>query len=161
MADAEITTRALQSACSKRNAWCGEQIRTLLNRSRGCQTLINLRRGASSRTHLVLQAYCLTDIDEINPLGIKFGTERQDVFRYSLVSRQLGRCLKSIELDTQAYSRKTFLSSGFTVSGWVTSAILQRRKQEHACAWISLIEIYFGLQYENIVSVLDTYHWTA
>ncbi len=41
------------------------------NRSRGCQTLINLRRAASSRTHLVLQAYCLTDVDEINPLGIE------------------------------------------------------------------------------------------
>ncbi len=45
----------------------------LLNRSqsRGCQTLINQRRAASSRTHLVLQAYCLTDVDEINPLGIE------------------------------------------------------------------------------------------
>ncbi len=41
------------------------------NRYRGCQTLINLRRAASSRTHLVLQAYCLTDVDEINPLGIE------------------------------------------------------------------------------------------
>ncbi len=40
-------------------------IRTVLNRSRGCQTLINLQRAASSRTHLVLQAYCLTDVDEI------------------------------------------------------------------------------------------------
>ncbi len=46
-------------------------IRTLSNHSRGCQTLINLRRAASSRTHLVLQAYCLTDVDEINPLGIE------------------------------------------------------------------------------------------
>ncbi len=46
-------------------------IRTVSNRSRGCQTLINLRRAASSRTHLVLQAYCLTDVDEINPLGIE------------------------------------------------------------------------------------------
>ncbi len=44
---------------------------TVSNCSRGCQTLINLRRAASSRTHLVLQAYCLTDVDEINPLGIK------------------------------------------------------------------------------------------
>ncbi len=43
----------------------------LLNRSCGCQTLINLRRAASSRTQLVLQAYCLTDVDEINPLGIE------------------------------------------------------------------------------------------
>ncbi len=34
------------------------------------QTLINLRRIASSRTHLVLQAYCLTEI-EINPLGFE------------------------------------------------------------------------------------------
>ncbi len=41
-------------------------IRMLSNRSRGCQTLINLLR-----THLVLQAYCLTDVDEINPLGIE------------------------------------------------------------------------------------------
>ncbi len=46
-------------------------IHALSNRSRGCQTLINLRRAASSRTHLVLQAYCLTDVDEINPLGIE------------------------------------------------------------------------------------------
>ncbi len=46
-------------------------IRTLSNRSRRCQTLINQWRAASSRTHLVLQAYCLTDVDEINPLGIK------------------------------------------------------------------------------------------
>ncbi len=46
-------------------------IRTVSNRSHGCQTLINLHRGASSRTHLVLQAYCLTDVDEINPLGIE------------------------------------------------------------------------------------------
>ncbi len=46
-------------------------LRALLNRSRGCQTLINLWRAASSRTHLVLQAYCLTDVDEINPLGIE------------------------------------------------------------------------------------------
>ncbi len=42
-----------------------------MNRSRGCQTQINLFRIASSRTHLVMQAYCLTDIDEINPLGIE------------------------------------------------------------------------------------------
>ncbi len=27
--------------------------------------------NASSQTHLVLQAYCLTDVDEINPLGIE------------------------------------------------------------------------------------------
>ncbi len=33
--------------------------------------LNNQRRVASSQTHLVLQAYCLTDIDEINPLGIE------------------------------------------------------------------------------------------
>ncbi len=46
-------------------------IHKLLNRSRGCQTLINLWRAASSQTHLVLQAYCLTDVDEINPLGIE------------------------------------------------------------------------------------------
>ncbi len=46
-------------------------IRTVSNRSRGCQTLINLWRAASSQTHLVLQAYCLTDADEINPLGIE------------------------------------------------------------------------------------------
>ncbi len=46
-------------------------ISTLLNRSRRCQTRINLRRTASSWTHLVLQAYCLTDVDEINPLGIE------------------------------------------------------------------------------------------
>ncbi len=26
---------------------------------------------AACRTHLVLQAYCLTDVDEINPLGIE------------------------------------------------------------------------------------------
>ncbi len=45
-------------------------IHMVLNRSRGCQTLINQRCAASSRTHLVLQAYCLTDADEINPLGI-------------------------------------------------------------------------------------------
>ncbi len=46
-------------------------IRTISNHSRGCQTLINLWCAASSRTHLVLQAYCLTDVDEINPLGIE------------------------------------------------------------------------------------------
>ncbi len=46
-------------------------IRTVSNRSRGCQTLINLRHAASSQTHLVLQAYCLTEVDEINPLGIE------------------------------------------------------------------------------------------
>ncbi len=33
--------------------------------------LIDQRRVASSQTHLVLQAYCLTDVDEINPLGIE------------------------------------------------------------------------------------------
>ncbi len=32
------------------------------------------------------------------------------------------------------------------------------REQEHPCAWISLNEIYFGLQYENIVSVLAFGH---
>ncbi len=46
-------------------------IRMVSNHSRGCQTLINLWRATSSRTHLVLQAYCLTDVDEINPLGIE------------------------------------------------------------------------------------------
>ncbi len=46
-------------------------IRTVSNRSRGCQTLINQCRVASSQTHLVLQAYCLTGVDEINPLGIE------------------------------------------------------------------------------------------
>ncbi len=46
-------------------------IRTLLNRSRGCQTLINLRHATSSQTHLVLQAYCLTEVDDINSLGIE------------------------------------------------------------------------------------------
>ncbi len=46
-------------------------IRTGSNRSRGCQILINQRRVASSRTHLVLQAYCLTEVDAINPLGIE------------------------------------------------------------------------------------------
>ncbi len=44
-------------------------IRTLSNRSRRCQTLINLRQ--SNTPNLVLQAYCLTDVDEINPLGIE------------------------------------------------------------------------------------------
>ncbi len=58
--------------CSKRNARCGEQtdpygFESLSRMSK----LINLRRAASSRTHLVLQAYCLTDVDEINPLGIE------------------------------------------------------------------------------------------
>ncbi len=53
-------------------------LRALSKRSRRCQTLINLRRTASSRTHLVMQAYCLTDVDEMNPLGIKiwYGTTR-------------------------------------------------------------------------------------
>ncbi len=55
------TTRAIESRL----------LRTLSNRSRGCQTLIDLRRAASSQTHLVLQAYWLTDVDEINPLGIE------------------------------------------------------------------------------------------
>ncbi len=62
-ADAEVTCYM----CSKES----RLLRTLSNCSRGCQTLINLRRAASSRTHLVLQAYCLTDVDEINPLGIE------------------------------------------------------------------------------------------
>ncbi len=70
---------------------------TRSNRSRRYQTLIKLHRIASSPTHLVLQAYCLTDVS-------KFGTEQQDVFRYSMVSRQFGRCPKSIELYTQPYS---------------------------------------------------------
>ncbi len=46
-------------------------IHAVSNLSRGCQTLINLCRAATSRTHLVQQAYCLTDVDEINPLGIE------------------------------------------------------------------------------------------
>ncbi len=46
-------------------------LRTLSNRSRGCQTLINLHRVASSRTHLVLQPYWLIDVDENIPLGIE------------------------------------------------------------------------------------------
>ncbi len=46
-------------------------IRTVSNRSRGCQTLINLQRSASSRTHLVLQALLAHCVDEINPLGIE------------------------------------------------------------------------------------------
>ncbi len=62
---------------------------------------MSLRRIASSRTHLVLQVYCLTDVDEINPLGIEIWY--QDVFRYSMVSRQFVQCLKSIELDTKPY----------------------------------------------------------
>ncbi len=50
----------------------------LSNRSRGCQTPINLHGAASSRTHLVLQAYWLTDIDKINPLRpIHTGRRRQ------------------------------------------------------------------------------------
>uniref|UniRef100_A0A673J468 NADH dehydrogenase [ubiquinone] 1 beta subcomplex subunit 9 n=1 Tax=Sinocyclocheilus rhinocerous TaxID=307959 RepID=A0A673J468_9TELE len=45
-------------------------LRAISNHSRGCQTLINLRRTSSSRTHrLLLQAYWLTDADEINPLA--------------------------------------------------------------------------------------------
>ncbi len=40
-------------------------LRMLRNRSRGWQTLIDLRHAASSPTHLVLQAYWLTDVDEI------------------------------------------------------------------------------------------------
>ncbi len=73
-----------------------------MNRSRGCQTLINLRRAASSQTHLVLQAYCLTDVDEINTLGIEiwYRTTR----RFSILGGiEAIRCLKSIELDTQPY----------------------------------------------------------
>ncbi len=46
-------------------------LRTLSNHSHGCETLIDLCPTASSRTHLVLQAYWLTDVDEINPLGIE------------------------------------------------------------------------------------------
>ncbi len=45
-------------------------LRMLSNRSRGCQTPIDLCGAASSQTHLVLQAYWLTNVDEINPLGI-------------------------------------------------------------------------------------------
>ncbi len=59
-ADAEITASALQSVCSTYIE--SRLLRTLLNRSRGCQTLINLWRAASSRTH---------HVDEINPLGIE------------------------------------------------------------------------------------------
>ncbi len=66
-ADDEVTTSVTCYMCSKES----RLLRTLSNCSRGCQTLINLRRAASSRTHLVLQAYCLTDVDEINPLGIE------------------------------------------------------------------------------------------
>ncbi len=43
----------------------------LSNRSRGCPTPIDLRGAASRRTHPVLQAYWLTDVDEINPLAIE------------------------------------------------------------------------------------------
>ncbi len=62
-------SRALQSVCTKPRDIESRLLRTLLNRSRGCQTLINLHRVASSRTHLVLQAYWLIDVDENNPLG--------------------------------------------------------------------------------------------
>ncbi len=71
--------------------------------------LIDQRRVASSQTHLVLQAYCLTEVDEINPLGIEIWYRTTRSFRYSVVSRQFGRCLKSIELDTPALFLTSFL----------------------------------------------------
>ncbi len=62
---------------------------------------ISLRRIASSRTHLVLQAYCLTDVNEINPLGIEiwYRTTR----RFSIIDgiKAIQSVTKSIELDTQ------------------------------------------------------------
>ncbi len=64
-------SHARQSVCTKPRDIERRLLRMLSNRSRGCQTLINLHRVASSRTHLVLQAYWFTDVDEINPLGIE------------------------------------------------------------------------------------------
>ncbi len=74
-------------ACNVKLALESRLLRTRSNRSRRYQTMIKRHRIASSPTHLVLQAYCLTDLS-------KFGTEQQDVFRYSMVSRQFGRCPK-------------------------------------------------------------------
>ncbi len=64
-------SRMLQSVCTKPRDIESRLLRTLSNRSRGCQTLINLHLVASSGTHLVLQAYLITDVDEIKPLGIE------------------------------------------------------------------------------------------
>ncbi len=64
-------SRALQSVCTKPHDIESRLLRTLSNRSRRCQTLINLHRVASSRTHLVLQAYWLIDVDENIPLRIE------------------------------------------------------------------------------------------
>ncbi len=70
--DAEITASVLQSVCSKRNERCGEQTDPYAYESLSRMSkLIDQRRVASSQTHLVLQAYCLADVDEINPLGIE------------------------------------------------------------------------------------------
>ncbi len=71
-ADAEVTASITRySLCSKQKHAISSLLCTHLNRSRGCQTLINLRRITSSWTHLVLQACYLADVDEINPLGIE------------------------------------------------------------------------------------------
>ncbi len=42
----------------------------------------------------MLYAYWLTDVYKINLLGIEFGTKQQDIFRYTMVSRQFGQRLK-------------------------------------------------------------------
>ncbi len=72
-ADTEVTASiTCFSLCSKQK--CEIESRLLYTRSNHsyeCKTLINLLYAASSRTHLVLQAHCLTDVDEINPLGIE------------------------------------------------------------------------------------------
>ncbi len=70
-ADAEVTASVTRLSLCEVNKIERYREQTAPNAFESLSRMSNLHRIASSRTHLVLQAYCLTDAEEINPLGIE------------------------------------------------------------------------------------------
>ncbi len=73
MADAEITASIMRSSVCviNKTARYREQTAPYAFESLSRMSNTDQHRVVSSRTHLVLQDYWLTGIDEINPLGIE------------------------------------------------------------------------------------------
>ncbi len=70
-ADAEVTASVTRLSLCEVNKSERYREQTAPNAFESLSQMSNLHRIASSRTHLALQAYCLTDAEEINPLGIE------------------------------------------------------------------------------------------